>query len=177
MSLASPNFDTYRQEFIVRNPDISRQNFPDELDDLTSNADFFPLSVAPSAIFDVGKPADRMAASQNMYLWLVTPVSVVTVVEEGVSGKATLRKRLAHTNLSGGAPAHCGGELWYRDGSSLWLTGGSSRYAPRSAAELQSLVMAFTRSGYSVCCCGWDDELAGPARFFRGPEKWVNPNE
>lgn len=110
-----------------------------------------------------------------MYLWLIKPDDVVGALEEGATGQLTARKRLAHTNLCGATAAHCGGELWFRDGRAIWVTGGSSRFPPRDASELSTIVDAFRTSGYAVCSCGWDTENDIPARFFRGQDMWQGP--
>ena len=108
-----------------------------------------------------------------MHIWLICVDDVIYSEEAGASGLLTNRQRLSHTNLSGGNDAHCGGELWFRDAQTIWLTGGSSRYAPNTEDELNAAVKGFIDSGYTVCSCGWDTDNAIPARFFRGNEKWM----
>lgn len=171
---ASPVFEPYRHAYEARRPDLTRKGHDDELADLSGEADVLSLTVAPSAGFErAATPHTRQTRGGATYLWLVRTDNVLIALEEGASGRATKRKRLAHTNLSGGLPAHAGGELWYRDERSLWLTGGSSRYAPRSREELMKIVESFRKSGYAVCTCGWDEEVARPARYFRGAEPWL----
>jgi hypothetical protein len=172
-SSASSQFDGYRDKFAVRPPDLSRKGSDDELADLTFHDDVSSLAIAPASGFDAGAPA-RMPRSSGakMYLWLVAPSDVVIALEEGTAGQSTTRSRLAHTNLSGGGDAHAGGELWFNDSTSIWFTGGSSRYAPRSRTELDMIVAAFRTSGYRVSSCGWDEENDMPARFFRGQDIW-----
>lgn len=107
------------------------------------------------------------------HLWLVSPDDIVAALEEGEAGRSTQRRRLAHTNLSGGCAAHVGGELWFSDSTRVWLSGGSSRYEARSEDELVSIADAFRHSGYTISACGWDDEGDRPARIFRGPDSWL----
>jgi hypothetical protein len=172
--LASPQFDSYRNRFGSREPDLSRKQFEDETEDVSTRSDVYSLTLAPFENFVLGEPPNRARSSgTKMHIWLVKVDSVVTALEEGASGLATQRRRLAHSNLSGTNMAHCGGELWFRDDSSIWITGGSSRFPPQSAAELEEIGSAFRRSGYNVCNCGWDNEIDGPARFFRGNDTWL----
>lgn len=146
------------------------QRFKDEVLDLTSGSDVFSLPIAPAASTDFsnGHPPSQSAK----HLWLITPEDVPVALEEGTSGASTQRGYLAHTNLCGAAHAHSGGEAWFRDSFSVWLTGGSGRYPPGTEDELKSVVEAFVASGYRVSCCGWDSELNRPARLFRGDEPW-----
>lgn len=173
---ASIQFDHYRQNFVIRTADLTRKQYDDETTDLSANTDVYSLTIAPLECAEVGIPANQPKSSgSKMYLWLIKPDDVVCALEEGVTGQVTERKRLAHTNLCGANAAHCGGELWFRDGSAIWLTGGSSRFPPRDASELSMIVNAFRMSGYAVCSCGWDTENDIPARFFRGQHVWQEP--
>lgn len=170
----SPKFDLYRLAYGARAPNLEERKYEDETDDLSDRPDVFSVGMAPSASATVGMPPDRPRSSGiSMHIWLVTPSDVIAALEEGESGKTTRRQRLAHTNLVGGKQAHAGGELWFKDGASIWLTGGSGRYPPKSNAELGEIVEAYRASGYTVCSCGWDEGNDGPARFFRGSEVWL----
>lgn len=160
---ASPFFDDYRSEHPARLPDLSNMANDDEISDLRRMPDVFSLSSEPAGFFLVGSPGDIATKC----LWLVGVDDVVFAQEYGASGVSTSRGRLAHTNLSGGVEAHSGGELWWENSSRLWINGASSRYQPRSAAELQSVVDSFRRSGYQVVSFGWDEGMASPSRFFR----------
>lgn len=171
---ASPFFSQYRESFEAREPNLERQEHEDEITDFSDREDVVSLTVAPAARLLRGVPPRVPRSSgDQMHLWLVGTDDVLVALEEGATGQSTTRGRLAHTNLSGGRPAHAGGELWYRDGASLWLTGGSSRYPPRSKGELDAIVEGFRSSGYTVRSCGWAEDIAGPARFFRGPDQWL----
>ena len=61
-----------------------------------------------------------------------------------------------HTNLTGGGEAYLGGELWFSSASSLYLSGGSGRYPPLNAAQLDEAVGVFESFGYEVASLGWD---------------------
>jgi len=105
-------------------------------------------------------------------LWVIAVNKVPYILEKGHAGSSLSRGRAAHTNLTGGDAVHCAGELWFRDETSFWLSGGSSRFRPRSAEELEDVVRAFRQAGFKVASFGWDPE-AGPARFLRGEAVWT----
>lgn len=166
--LASPKFDPYRSEFAARAPDISRKQYEDEINDLSGNSDFFDAIIAPANNFISGNPGTNtnLENEEKKYLWVISSNRVKFSLEYGTSGGSTNRNRLSHTNFTGGTDAHAGGELWFKDDKSIYITGGSSRYQPRSKAELDSIISAFKKAGYSVCSAGWSEE-SGVMRYFR----------
>lgn len=170
MASASPFFDEYRATYPARQPDLQKQRFADEVTDLSSNGDIVFVETAPTNGMTLGKPQPTNVTDPAKYLWLVTPKELLGALEFGSSGRATARRRLAHTNLSGGKIAHAGGEMWFPGPSSVWMTGGSGRYPPATAIELEAIATAFAAAGYSVRSAGWDVEINRPARVFRGDD-------
>lgn len=168
MASASPFFDHYRAAFPARAPNLTKQQFADEVTDLSGNSDIVSLEVAPATGMTLGKPQPGSVIDSAKYLWLVTCETVPAALEYGTSGSRTTRRRLAHTNLCGGENAHAGGEMWFQGHSSIWMTGASGRYPPATERELEVLVSAFATAGYSVRSAGWDAETNTPARVFRG---------
>lgn len=120
---ASPHFDIYRAEpqFAARMPDLSNKRFDDEIQDLSDDEHVISCRVAPDdaaqctiTSFDDACSGDGgwlVRDRENKYLWLVLCDDVKLCLEIGEPGRSTQRGRLAHTNLSGNVPAHCGGEL------------------------------------------------------------------
>lgn len=137
---------------------------------MTKNDDIFSVTTAPAEGMRLGTPQFGNMTDRTKYLWLVTPSDVLAGLEHGDSGLSTSRRYLAHTNLSGGKETHAGGELWFPGHSSIWMTGGSGRYPPRSPEELDAVKQSFIDAGYDVRCAGWDYEVGRPSRVFReGP--------
>jgi len=183
--IASPHFYLYRSnpEFSSRPPDLSRQEFEDEVADLSHDPQVSSLQTAPDqnvqfavAKFegDAGADADWLTRDKdNLYLWLVRIDDVRICLENGALGQSTARKRLSHTNLSGGADAHCGGELWFRDEQSVYINGGSSRYTPRNPDELDAITDGLRSAGFLVCSFGWNTDRGTPKRTLRrGEVEW-----
>jgi hypothetical protein len=176
MANASPLFDRYRGLHPARPPDFTKVKNADELDDVTGERDVFSLPDDGVSRYIPGTPSRSSARSESVYLWVVAPADVYVAPEEGDTGRRLSRGRLAHTNLAGSSAkhaAHAGGELWFRDERSVWLTGASGRYPPRSNQELEDVANAYRLAGYLVCSAGWDDDLGGPARMFRGEDRWL----
>lgn len=76
--------------------------------------------------------------------------------------------KVKHTNLTGGGPASCGGELWVDPVTAgLYVSGASGRFGPDDPAQLADAVSVFVELGYAVRSFGWDNENDRPARFLR----------
>jgi hypothetical protein len=105
-------------------------------------------------------------------LWVIGPEKIPHALEF-LPDVAFHRGYLSHTNLTGGAPAHSGGELWFTTASSIVINGGSGRYPPRSPEELEAVAAAFKGVGFQVASMGWDEEINAPARYLRGTPNWL----
>ena len=170
MSSASPIFDQYREKFVARPPNLVNQIHDDETSDLRANLEVqsFPLTPMPHQV----RLSQDFADDGKKYLWLIGENDVPFALEKGPLGLSTQRGTLSHTNLSGGANAHSGGELWFADAEKVVMNGGSSRYCPRSIAELDCIADCMRLAGYKVVSCGWADETNAFARKPRGVLEW-----
>lgn len=165
--------ESYRKHHSSRHPDLNRMKNEDERLLFNDEGLVGRLEEAPAEIWAEGAPSrKRNDQGLRKFLWVVVDTDVPYAEEGGPLSAHVSRGYLSHTNLTGGGAAYCGGELWFRDARQVWVTGGSSRYAPRTAAELDAVVIGFVAAGFAVCSCGWDDETLSPARFFRGGETW-----
>lgn len=164
----TPCLSHYRQEWPVRPYEDSRIGGPDELRDVTQELEVALFRMAPIVSWIEGAPPVGTKAGGQKYLWVIRSSGMPYAQESGPLGLSIAgRGRLAHTNLTGGEDAHCGGELWFRGECDIWLTGGSGRYPPRCQEELEAVVAAICCAGYTVRSAGWSDEICGPARYFR----------
>ncbi len=130
-----------------------------------------PLHQSPPST----SPVITAAQMKSLMLWVVRAEDVVYAPEQGPFGKTLESKKIKHTNLTGGALAFSGGELIVLEGeSAIAVNGCSGRYGPRSTEELDGVITAFARSGYSVWAMGYDVDADRPLPFFPGAmPKWV----
>ena len=172
MASSSDDFIDYRKAYPARSFDRERLKYEDETAKI--EAGVFDLTDYPIQQALEGEPARRMNEhGTNKHLWVIASESLPASLEESQAGANLSRGRVCHTNLTGGEAAHCGGELWFRDRASFWMNGGSGRYRPRSAEELEKIAACFRSLGYSVCCFGWDDQTNKEKRYCRrGEEVW-----
>ena len=126
------------------------------------------LGVAPANAVSVGKPPRAMNGGTNKHLWAILPESMPYILEDSKAKVLLLSKRITHTNLTGGKEAHSGGEMWFCDELSMWMSGASGRYPPRDKEELEMICQSIREMGYQVASLGWDDEAMGPVRVIRG---------
>ena len=128
------------------------------------------VGVMPACVAAM-RPAPTPGTRENCYLWVILPESVPVVLETGenVQPPPLSMGMAKHTNLTGGAPACCGGELWLDavDVGRLHMTGGSGRYGARTPEQLADAVHVFVQFGYAVRSAGWSDENDCPERVFR----------
>ena len=127
------------------------------------------LGPAPASGVLFGRPPlfwdDPDAA--GCYLWVIDATGVRYVRESPLPAlDGELPK---HTNLTGGEAASVGGGLWFDsggNGAKLHLSGGSGRYPPDSAAQLDDAVRVFEELGYTVVSLGWDDGTGAAKRYL-----------
>lgn len=171
-------FGAYREEYAVREPKVGTVHGDAEVEEFPlAPPEFLDLDVSPTESFLPGEPPVESSQEANKYLWVIREVRVPLGLESGATGQAIAgRGRLSHTNLTGGRPAYCGGELWITDSGSFAINGGSGRYGPETPEELEAAVQAFRLAGYRVACCGWDEGTGTPARnWLRTGLVWLEP--
>jgi hypothetical protein len=106
-------------------------------------------------------------------LWAVRPADVPCALESCDFGKGLKSGVIKHSNLTGGAAAHCAGELVILDDETILLNGSSGRYGPETVAELNAVAKAFKNSGYKVWCMGFDEEQGRSLPFGGSTPAWV----
>ncbi len=167
------DFDSYRQKYSLRQPDLSKLRYKDELDliGIGDGLSFFPPSMPVSMFGPV--PKFRNDGKERKYLWSVSPSNVPFALENGANRNKLSRGYLSHTNLTGGLPAFSGGEMWFIDDNTVVINGGSSRYLPRGVEELADVSLAMKACGFKVGHMGWNFGTKRFARFKRGEPTWV----
>lgn len=174
MTTASSKFDEYRAMYPAQKPNLQRKQFDDELRPLALSEGLEELMFSAVRTYEVGTPpCDEKSKGINKYLWVVSQKSVPIALEDLRPGVVLQRGYLSHTNLTGGDEAHCGGEVWFTDQSTVIVNGGSSRYRPRSSAELEKIAASFKSAGYRTATMGWNPETAVPFRALRGDPQWI----
>jgi hypothetical protein len=83
---------------------------------------------------------------------------------------------IKHSNLTGGDPAHSGGEIWFICDDRIAINAASGRYGAKSEIEFRFIVDALRRSGYQVASMGFDlDNPEEANRVFADEPKWEPP--
>lgn len=168
MDSLSESLAPYRSLFSARAPNLGRKQSNDELD-LVVTEEMLDLSAAPAKEPMV---TSGQRANAEKYLWVIRKTDLVCALEHGRFGKSRRRGSLSHTNLTGGADAHSGGEAWFYSEKHLIFNGGSSRYCPRGLDELDAIAAALRGGGYECCHMGWDTDTDMPSRVMRGTLPW-----
>jgi len=113
----------------------------------------------------------RVGDAEARHLWVILPTAVPVILESAPDIRPPpLALGVAkHTNLTGGEPACCGGEVWRDpiDPKLLHLNGASGRYPARSAEQLEDAVLLMETFGFAVRSAGWSEENDCAERVFR----------
>ena len=141
---------------------------PDDTRRLLTGAD--GVQTMPGCVAGMPVP-HRVGDAEARHLWVILPADVPVILESAPDVRPPpLALGVAkHTNLTGGGPACCGGELWRdpTDAKRLHLTGASGRYPARSAEQLEDAVLLMATFGFAVRSAGWSEENDCPERVFR----------
>lgn len=124
---------------------------PDECVQMTptDGLGFFGGAVTEPIVVDQ-IPATSEDAEDGRYLWVIGLVDCPHGFERGDFGRARLLGQIKHTNLTGGANAHCGGELWFLGDRRIMMNGDSGRYGPASEQQLRDAALCLKDLGYTV---------------------------
>lgn len=173
-------FDRFREMSPLKPVPPSRINHSDECTQLTPVGGLLTLRDGP---VEAGKPTPAElppliddARSNDICLWVVSSESVPYALEQCDFARNAIgleQNKIKHSNLTGGGPAHCGGEILFLDDRTVAITGRSGRFGPKSAEEMEAVSKAFCRSGYHVLSMGWDAGVAQPMPFIGVQPSWV----
>lgn len=157
-------------EFATRYPPLPPRRVPNNDDEWRQ------LSPDDGVLFLVKAPAEGASGipddPQSRHLWVFREqpdLPYILELAQAVTPKL-MSGRITHTNLTGGRPASCGGEVWIdvTNSSRLYVNGCSGRYGPTSREQLDDAVRVFQDLGFDVVSYGWDDETQKPyAHLFR----------
>jgi len=158
------------REFAAMYPPVDPQPRPGDPADVTRRLDasdgVMLMPCAPQM-----QPSSVPGRPDGRHLWVIDAESVPVILETAQAVKPPpLANGVAkHTNLTGGDPACCGGEVWRDEVHStrLYVNGGSGRYPAKSARQLEDAVDVFRSFGYIVRSAGWSYENDCPERVFR----------
>ncbi|UUQ67771.1 hypothetical protein NLK61_14425 [Pseudomonas fuscovaginae UPB0736] len=165
------DFSTFRDVYPAREPAADKIKNDDELMLIPESAglQFFPTTLNDIRL---SEPPRVYGARGNTYLWAIGLDKVPVAIESLEFGKMLKTPVIKHTNLTGGARAHCGGELWFVAEKSMLIGGSSGRYGPKSDQELVDAVASFKCEGFQVASMGFDEETGEPNTVLVGQPKW-----
>ncbi len=102
-------------------------------------------------------PTNEENAGNARYLWVIAHATTPYVLEACDFARLMPLGLIKHTNLTGGAEAHCGGEAWFINERTVIINGRSGRYGPRDEEQLRRAGLALKAYGYSVGMLGFDE--------------------
>lgn len=172
MSLLKLSFDEFRSTYPARECPPERIENNDQLKLMAESDGLEYLADGPGAAVKAQIP-EIEKGDPNIRLWVVRQADVVHALESADFGTKLESGIIKHTNLSGGEPAHSGGQLVILSENTLAIDGGSGRYGPQSKQEMTALAKAFTNAGYGVWSYGYDEESGWPFRIGSKNPEWI----
>lgn len=168
------DFSEFRMTYPLRAPDATKIRNQDELKLIPLGHErlVFPADVQAANLTYSDAPRSHIDRGE-LYLWVVAANDATFALESTPFGHQLETGKVKHTNLTGGADAHCGGELWFISESQVLVGGSSGRYGPKSEKELADVAMAFKSEGFQVASLGYDEETGYPATVLVGEPKWL----
>jgi hypothetical protein len=124
-------------------------------------------------------PLDFSLDREDKNIYAVLEAEVLYAREQCEFGSQRKAGMVKHTNLTGGANAYAGGELRFLDEDKLIINGKSGRYPLSDDMDkfdrdkMAALGQAFLKSGYHVCCMGFDDEAGRPFLLGSVESVWI----
>jgi hypothetical protein len=115
----------------------------------------------------VVSPKPEKKGDPGCHLWVIDASGVPYILERAPVAPALAGGRVKHTNITGGGPAACGGELWFETPTRLYVNGCSGRYGPAAPKQLDDAAEVFRDMGYEVISFGWDPATDRPAMVLR----------
>ena len=115
------------------------------------------LTPAPATYVIEGNPPPYPHETTHRYIWVIDSTGIPYIFEKKLQILGNEKPK--HTNLTAGGTAYIGGEIWFRNTYSIYLSGGSGRYPARTEQHLSDAVNVFQHYGYEVQSLGWNKEM------------------
>src|SRR5690606_24072214 len=111
---------SFRTMYPVRPPRSEAIRHTDELRQITPGDGLEEFNLT------LGSRAEKSALPRstprgNTYLWVIGKNAIPAALETVKIGKSLHTGIIKHTNLTGGADAHCGGEVWFIEADAMVL--------------------------------------------------------
>ena len=164
MSASTQILKDFRSRHRLRSPDRSLIRDQQETVRLEESDGLRLLTPAPVADVRYGSPGLSRTEHVNTYLWVIDARGIPYVFESPIPKIGAMCPK--HTNLTGGAKAYLGGEMWFASAMALYISGGSGRYPPEDKTQLEEAAQVFESFGYEVTSLGWDDTIGTAMRIL-----------
>jgi hypothetical protein len=170
---------TYRTQYPVKPMQRAEDN-ADELKLMLARDGMYELPLPPAQATQFPRvkavPTTRATAPPGRHLWVIRPADMPVALEACAWGTTLQSGCIKHSNLTGGADAHSGGEMWFTGEDHIAINAASGRYGAQSEQEFDVIVDALRRAGFYVASTGFDiDNQTVANRVFAGDPDWQEP--
>ena len=162
--LSTPELDRFRRHYQLRPPE--RSSKPHQSLKIGLDNGLRILEEAPISGVAFGcPPRHTTERGSHTYIWVIDDSGIPYVLEvpiPSLDGNAP-----KHTNLTGGGNAYVGGQLWFQDTFTMYVSGGSGRFPPLTEEQLDTVVTVFESFNYAVNSLGWNHETGRARRVLQ----------
>ena len=95
-----------------------------------------------------GLPKTKDQGLRYKYLWIINNDGLFLQLE-ATPNPAAARGCICHTNLTAGAKAYQGGELWFHEDGTLYVNYSSGRYGAETKKQRNGVLKYFGEVGYT----------------------------
>src|ERR1700680_2268179 len=153
----SEALSTYRAKYPLKPMRIQAANAGQMIQMIVSDG-LFEMPAAPANSADFPRPQSlpdsHERAPDARHLWVIRAVDFPVALELCEWGQQLDDKKLKHSNLTAGAPAHSGGEIWFIEENRIALNANSGRYGAESEEEFQHIVNTLRNCGFHTASMG-----------------------
>jgi hypothetical protein len=101
----------------------------------------------PNDVVEVNPDTIELDPETGRYLWVITEIGMHIILED-TPNPASPRKKVCHSNITGGNPALQGGELWFGTDECVYINYRSGRYGAVTDEQEKYVVEYFKYVGY-----------------------------
>lgn len=172
-TLTNMTFDEFRTKHAARSPSACKIKNKDETSLMPEGEGRFSFGKHDASCVKMNEIPRDYNDRGNVYLWVIAQSDVPFALEYSDWGKTLETGVIKHTNLTGGAEAHCGGELWFVADDAVIVGGSSGRYGPKDDQELLDAASSFAACNYKVASMGFDADTGQPLTVLVGEPQWL----
>ena len=105
--------------------------------------------IIPENILGTSRNLILNGSEEARYLWIIDALGL-KILLESIENPYSSRRKMVHTNITGGANALQGGELWFSEEGKVYINNRSGRYGANTLKQREAILEYFRAIGFDV---------------------------